>query len=143
MRVIKYKAYIKEYDKVIDVDRLGLNWDGSVQEIIVSYKDLDGTNEWTDFQAGQFELMQYTGEKDKNGKEIYDGYILKLDRDELLKNLEPEDVPDDTLIQVVTFEDGAFVTRSRSGRIWGSVGGMFEYGEVIGNIYKNKELLDE
>lgn len=143
MRVIKYKAYIKEYDKVIDVDRLGLNWDGSVQEIIVSYKDLDGTNEWTDFQTGQFELMQYTGEKDKNGKEIYDGYILKLDRDELLKNLEPEDVPDDTLIQVVTFEDGAFVTRSRSGRIWGSVGGMFEYGEVIGNIYKNKELLDE
>lgn len=143
MRVIKYKAYIKEYDKVVDVDRLGLNWDGSVQEIIVSYKDLDGTNEWTDFQSGQFELMQYTGEKDKNGKEIYDGYILKLDRDELLKNLEPEDVPDDTLIQVVTFEDGAFVTRSRSGRIWGSVGGMFEYGEVIGNIYKNKELLDE
>ena len=57
MRVIKYKAYIKEYDKVVDVDRLGLNWDGSVQEIIVSYKDLDGTNEWTDFQAGQFELM--------------------------------------------------------------------------------------
>ena len=109
----------------------------------MSYKDLDGTNEWTDFQAGQFELMQYTGEKDKNGKEIYDGYILKLDRDELLKNLEPEDVPDDTLIQVVTFKDGAFVARSRSGRTWGSVGGMFEYGEVIGNIYKNKELLDE
>lgn len=52
MRLLKYKAYIKEYDKVIDVDRLGLNWDGSVQEIIVSYKDLDGTNEWTDFQAG-------------------------------------------------------------------------------------------
>ena len=143
MRSLKYKAYIKEYDKVIDVDRLGLNWDGSVQEIIVSEKELEGKDEWTDFQAGQFELMQYTGEKDKNGNEIYDGYILKLDRDELLKNLEPEDVPDDTLIQVVTFEDGAFVTRSRSGRIWGSVGGMFEYGEVIGNIYKNKELLDE
>ena len=30
MRPLKYKAYIKEYDKVVSVDRLGLNWDGSV-----------------------------------------------------------------------------------------------------------------
>ena len=51
MRSLKYKAYIKEYDKVIDVDRLGLNWDGSVQEIIVSEKELEGKDEWTDFQV--------------------------------------------------------------------------------------------
>ena len=106
-----------------------------------SFVTADLTTEFKDTE--EIAYSQYTGLKDKNGKEIYDGYILKLDRDELLKNLEPEDVPDDMLIQVVTFEDGAFVTRSRSGRIWGSVGGMFEYGEVIGNIYKNKELLDE
>ena len=70
MRPLKYKAYIKEYDKVVSVDRLGLNWDGSVQEIIVSEKELEGKDEWTDFQKEQFELMQYTGCKDKNGIEI-------------------------------------------------------------------------
>ena len=38
MRPLKYKAYLKDYNKIVDVDRLGLNWDGSVQEIIVSEK---------------------------------------------------------------------------------------------------------
>jgi yopX protein len=27
--------------------------------------------------------------------------------------------------------------------MWGSVGGMFEYGEVIGNIYENPEILKD
>ena len=88
-----------------------------------------------------FNVMQYTGLKDKNGMEIYEGDILRLDRDELLKNLEPEDVPDDTLIQVVAFENGAFTARSRSGRKWGGVSGMYRYGEIIGNVYETPELL--
>lgn len=78
MRPLKYKAYLKDYNKIVDVDRLGLNWDGSVQEIIVSYKDLDGTNEWTDFQAGQFELMKFINLYDKKGIEIYTGNIVRI-----------------------------------------------------------------
>jgi|GEM_PF-609804 hypothetical protein len=78
MRPLKYKAYLKDYNKIVDVDRLGLNWDGSVQEIIVSYKDLDGTNEWTDFQAGQFELMEFINLYDKKGIEIYTGNIVRI-----------------------------------------------------------------
>ncbi len=149
MREIKFRAYIydlaDEDSHPLEIDvRAGKLWDVAsinFKDQVVEIMDDDG-NVWEyELNSNEIVLLQYTGEKDKNGKEIYNGYILKLDRDELLKNLEPEDVSDDTLIQVVTFEDGTFTARSRSGRKWGSVGGMSEYGEIIGNIYENPELL--
>ena len=150
MRDVKFRAYIydltDEDSHLLEIDvRAGKLWDVAsinFKDQIVEIMDDDG-NVWEyELNSNEIVLLQYAGEKDKNGKEIYDGYILKLDRDELLKNLEPEDVSDDTLIQVVAFEDGAFTARSRSGIKWGSVGGMFEYGEIIGNIYENPGLLE-
>jgi hypothetical protein len=70
MRSLKYRAYIKDYNKVVNVDRLGLNWDGSVQEIIVSEKDLEGKNE-------QFELMQYISECPKQ-KQRWKNYVASI-----------------------------------------------------------------
>lgn len=70
MRSLKYRAYIKDYNKVVNVDRLGLNWDGSVQEIIVSEKDLEGKNE-------QFELMQYINERPKQ-KQRWKNYVASI-----------------------------------------------------------------
>ena len=69
-------------------------------------------------------VMQFTGLKDKNGKEIYEGDIVgsKL-YDGTKKNY------------VVEFKDGSFVV------------GLTELGKwiedviVIGNIYENPELL--
>lgn len=150
MRDVKFRAYIydltDEDSHPLEIDvRAGKLWDVAsinFKDQIVEIMDDDG-NVWEyELNSNEIVLLQYAGEKDKNGKEIYDGYILKLDRDELLKNLEPEDVSDDTLIQVVAFEDGAFTARSRSGIKWGSIGGMFEYGEIIGNIYENPGLLE-
>lgn len=151
MREIKFRAFLCSDQRLPNGITLGYE---KYPRGIYKVMDLNFASEivtlWSEKEQTSFEvsfrkvkIMQYTGLKDKNGKEIYDGYFLKLDRDKLLKNLEPEDVPDDMLIQVVAFEDGAFIARSQSGRMWGSVGGMFEYGEVIGNIYENKELLDE
>jgi len=69
-------------------------------------------------------LMQYTGLKDRNGKEIYEGDVIQ---DGWNKNT----------FGVVTFEEGGF----RLGFGYAeTVGIQSEVAEVIGNIYENPEL---
>lgn len=66
-------------------------------------------------------LMQYTGLKDKNGKEIYEGDILKND--------------DYERVRIMTWEQDS--TEPFPFRYYEST----DDWEIIGNIYQNPELL--
>lgn len=81
-------------------------------------------------------LRQYTGLKDKNGKEIYEGDILRS-RTELLY-----------LVKYNEYDAGFYAYDVFEGKIQNGINSLNRdiiksYDlEVIGNIYENKELLE-
>ena len=126
MREIKFRAWHKE-EKIIG-EVLGI--DILHKEIFFSNEDVD-CYEHTDFK--DIELMQYTGLKDKNNKEVYEGDIVKLRANHG--------------IGVIKYYDkwGACVVEYIKPRPL-TVLGMNYYKEdieILGNIYKNPELIKE
>jgi hypothetical protein len=82
---------------------------------------------WQDFvDYPGYELMQYTGLTDKNGKEIYEGDIIHLKFGELNANL------------VVKWDKYMGLKYHNGG--WTSLVHVDTHGEVIGNIFENPEL---
>lgn len=80
-------------------------------------------------------VMQYTGLKDINGKEIYEGDIVHLEC-MLISNEIPLD-------GVVVFEEGTWWVENeeerRAERLWGEC----NYLKVKGNMYENPELVGD
>lgn len=82
-------------------------------------------------------LMQCTGSKDKNGKLIYEGDIIQIPYDcdtyGIFAGVKRE----------IYFNEGFRLKPKRAKICRGRWLEDAEYFEVIGNIYENKELLDE
>ena len=83
--------------------------------------DAGGHNQTEEFLSPNQILMQYTGLKDKNGKEIYEGDIVRQ--------------------KFMEFETGEVTIESTRGTVVGSSPIWPHDCQVIGNIYENPELL--
>ncbi|WP_227417873.1 YopX family protein, partial [Streptococcus pneumoniae] len=98
-------------------------------------------NDYITAYPDEIELMQSTGLKDKNGKEIFEGDIVRTTRflgraDEIGGFYEYEK----DYVGVVKVLEGSWVidTGSVAVRLWSEI----DESEVLGNIYENLEFLE-
>ena len=162
MREIKFRAFIyglaDEDSHPLEIDiRAGKLWDVAsinFKDQIVEIMDDDG-NVWEYELNDEIALVQYTGEKDINGKEIYGGYIVRfaVPNPTGYESYDGEwvDTTEQEPCGEVVFKDGCYCVKYPNGELLPfntptsetNKAPIIELFEVIGNIYENKELLDE
>lgn len=131
----RFKVFYKPHNKIYNV--ICLNSDRQ-KEIIIEYKDSTALVEWKNC-----DILQCTGKKDKNGILIYEGDIVRF-----------KDCNDILVIkyqkEMACFAPQFYCNGKYGGRLWfddydSSECQFYKSSnfEVIGNIYENKELLDE
>ena len=125
MREIKFRAWDKEQKEWVKY---------SITDNIPIF--CHNTSRWkTDKEGKRFILCQYTGLKNFNGKEIYEGDIVRA-------------IGFSKWIGVAKYSDKnqAFVFECIDKNYRGNIVFMSQFGQgfkILGNIYENPELLEE
>lgn len=127
MRITKFRVYNDLLKNYLPDDSVCILPNGDIvlynlAAMIAAYKRP------SDMLEGENTVELFTGLKDKNGVNIYEGDILIDDTGEPIE------------YWVVKFADGGFV-----GECAGVAESLFELTnlEVVGNIHKNPELVEE
>lgn len=123
-----FRAWLKEEKEMIDVDEI--HWYRGKFEFIgdgITFQRL----------ANEVELMQSTGLKDKNGKEVFEGDIVT-------NGIEIEDIKNHQTLGFYTVLDDReyFLSSGISVEDFEEYADEFsQIAKIIGNIYENPELL--
>ncbi len=138
MREIKFRAWDKKLKIMRIVEMLRCSKTGKILGVKVWENTGERPFEFIDTyqsEKDRFVIMQYTGLKDKNGKEIYEGDILKIGW------------AGSFYIGVVEYDAKSACYMFKSNDKFVSLNTFTlspaAWIEVIGNIYENPELLEE
>ena len=125
MREIKFRGFIKDLKWMLPIEVI--NFWSKTLEIDLS----SGNGDDSEYEFDEVEIMQYTGIKDKNGKDIYEGDIIEdfvhCDSDEIRQG-------------EVFWGNALWLVNTEQCNV-GGLNGFYLPG-VIGNIYENPELLE-
>lgn len=131
MREIKFRAWDKRYCVMLPATKINFK-----KKWLMHFDKKTNIKLFVDFKDAI--LMQYTGLKDRNGKKIYEGDIVKSI---YIIDIICEDIAKSTYINhvIFDFEESRFKLKNRQDLLYD----IAEDLEVIGNIHKNPELLED
>lgn len=118
-RGIKFRVWDTKYNVIISWDDIS---ESKTLAILVNNHNRNISN---------CVLMQYTGLKDKNGKDIYEGDIVEYSR---------------TFKAKIIFQDGGFKIQEPQDKDYGVFLNYFTCNNavsVIGNVYENPNILEQ
>lgn len=132
----KFRAWVKTEKRMIETDDI-LDIDYENKEIVTQQvyfeNGLPDDRDIYCYDFDEIELMQSTGLKDKNGKEVFVGDIIKCTRG-CLHEVYIEKEYGGTYFGGMP---AVYLKDLREGYAW------TEHEEIIGNIYENPELLED
>ena len=135
-REIKFRAWDKRNNKFADYFDLTFN-PQQEQGCHIDSVFHEHNEQYQNYNNENVILMQYTGLKDKNGVDIYEGDVMSINHK--------------TYTYKVVFENGSFKLYHLKDSLaeWGLLSRIHEMKfeelefEVIGNIHQNPELLND
>lgn len=130
----KFRAWLKQYKKMVDEVNDMTFFEGNLE--FIGCRPADGVS--FQYCADDIILMQSTGLKDKNGKEIFEGDIIKNGEAVV-------DVKNHPTLGFYTTPNGVerFFGDNTSIRDFNNdVEDFSDVTEIIGNVYENPELLE-
>ncbi|MED0649773.1 YopX family protein [Aeribacillus pallidus] len=130
---IKFRAFVKHLGQLADV----LSIDFLDSEVEIYLVDRDEIRKYR-FGEDEIVLLPFTGLKDKNGREIYEGDILELGIQKgILKSVVEYHSPT-FCHRWINLEEAGIRGKKIEPLFW-NTNIIFE---VIGNVYENPELLE-
>lgn len=128
MVLLRFRAWLKEDKEMVDVEEINF-YNGE-------FDFIGDATTWM-CKSNDCVLMQSTGLRDKNGKEIFEGDILNVESDE--ENLKVSVFWDD--------KHALFMFESKKYNEEDALAELFEDNsysfKIIGNVHANPELLEE
>jgi yopX protein len=137
MRNIKYKLYYPSQEKVFRVVNIVFDKLGLVESVAIPLKDVlpeqyGNTDLILDlYPKDKIELLEFTGHYDIEGNEIYTGYIVSFS------------ASNQNYIGVIEWDNASASYIVSAKDHYNEYFNEIDNLRVLGNIYENKELINE